>query len=39
MGTDEISCNIDDSEEHIHDIEKQADHFEDHGDPIYHLLT
>ena len=22
MGTDEVACNIDDSEEHIHDIEE-----------------
>ena len=34
MGTDEAARDIDNGEEHIHDVEKQADHFENHGDPV-----
>ena len=33
-GNYEAASNIDNSEDHIHDIEEQADQFEDHGDPI-----
>ena len=33
-GNDEAASDIDNSEDHIHDIEEQADQFEDHSDPI-----